>query len=173
MGRFAFRASPSPERSACSLPEVAFNEFDFEGTFSRTRDGAQLWLTLNDVSEPATFDGQVARSERSAPRSFSSCRLNASGGLCQESSSLRESLAVAFLSRSQNEALGGACPPNALKEGIPETAPDGGTVTPPGTETGRFDALRACGELEDVVVPGADCVCAPCRLVYAVTGVRK
>lgn len=169
MGRFDFVAQPSVV--ACSLSEVTPTELRFSVIYSRSADGTQYWTTLNGISETATFDGQYASSVRSADRIFPSCRLNAEGGLCSGQARLQESLRVAFLSSSQNAFLGGACPSNPLDTPLPN-APESG-VTPPGLTTGSFDALRACGRMEEVVIPGSDCVCGSCQLIYDVTGVRK
>lgn len=169
MGRFDFVAQPAAV--GCALSEVVPTELRFSATFSRASDGSQYWMTINGVSADATFDGQYAATTRSAPRVFPSCRLNADAGLCSEGASLRESLRIAFLSRGQDEALGSTCPTHPLGAPLPSSAD--GTVAPPGLKTGSFDALRACGEMQDLVVPGADCVCDACQVTYNVTGVRR
>lgn len=164
MGTFAFTAEPWV--LDCELADVAKDRFDFTGTFSRFRDGGEAFFTLNGVETPAEFDGQVVRTERAAARRFPECE-------CGDRTSLHEMLAVALLSKSQDEALEGSCPPDALDGGIPS---GGGIRRPASTERG-FDAVRACGLLVDTVIPETEANCSPvcqrCRLTYRVRGDRR
>jgi hypothetical protein len=163
IGTFSFTADIVS--NDCPFAEVPDSGFAFQGTFSRDRDAGTAYLTVNGVSRGATFDGQYVTSQAAAPRQFAACR-------CQ-STVLDETLKVALLSASQVAALPnqGQCPANPLDGGVP--IPDGG-ILPPGS-TGRvFDALRACGELTDVVVvPDAGCSCPGCRFVFRLQGIRQ
>ena len=164
MGTFSFTAEIAS--NDCPFAEVPDSGFAFQGTFSRDRDAGTAYLTVNGVSRGATFDGQYVTSEATAPRQFGACNCS--------STILDETLKVALLSASQVASLPnpGQCPANPLDGGVP--IPDGG-ILPPGS-TGRvFDALRACGELTDVVVPlpDAGCSCATCRFVSRLQGIRQ
>lgn len=166
MGTFAFEATP--KLIDCLIEEVPRDAgFSFQGTFSRRKGQSEAWLTLGGVSREATFDGQLVTSERSAPRLFPECN-------CGENTSLQETLHAALLSTSQDRELSNACPADPLDGGLP--TPDGGVLLPDSTPSG-FDAVRACGELVDVVVvePGAGCdpKCVGCRMVFSVEGVRR
>lgn len=174
MGSFAIVAEelPPPANPAdepfprCTLKEVpADGGFEFTARLSRNRDGGEAFLVIGGVPRDATFDGQVVTSGYRAPRRYEECA-------CVDTE-LQETLTVALLSTSQNAAVGNACPPNPLDGGVPEPLPDGGILRPDTTPRG-FDAVRACGELVDVVQPsGTDCQCAPCWMRYQVRGVRR
>ena len=183
MGNFEFTVRPL--EISCPFDEadagvVGFT--GFTGRFSRNHDGSAAWLTLGVISRPATFDGQVIDSTVSAVRRFTSPR-QPDGGLvplsdggiclCGQKTQLVETLRVALLSTSQFAAAQGSCPPNPLDGGVP--APDGGVLAPGTTDAG-FDALAACGELTDLMVPGDDAQCpecAGCRMRYQVDGIRR
>jgi hypothetical protein len=149
------------------MTELPSSSFPFEVILTRNPDTNETFLTLGGVTRPATFDGQFVESTFFARREFANCCVGADG---QNLGQLEERLRVALLSRSQSDALGGRCPPNPLDGGVP--GPDAG-VTPPGSIGTGFDALRACGELVDVVRPGDCGRCSACTLRYPVTGVRR
>ncbi len=169
LGTWAFTAVP--EAISCALADVPDAGFQFSGTYTRNRDGGQVFLTLNGVSRNANFDGQVVSSELTAARSFAECMP------C--TTEVQETLRVSILSRSQSEAAGNICPERPLDGGTP--APnDAGTITAPGPTNNGFDAVRACGELVDQVIAkppagGAACnpKCGGCSLRYRITGERK
>lgn len=166
LGTYRFDAEPL--ELDCLVDGVAGDGFSFDGTFSRDTVTNEAWYRLNNVVREASFDGQVARATYAAPRSFASqC-----DGCTTE---LRESIAVAILSKSQNDAAGDGCPEGALDGGLPL----GGGVTPPGPVASGYDALRACGELVDEIVAtpidGTSCSaeCGACRLRYRLKGARR
>ncbi|MHB8873813.1 MAG: hypothetical protein ACYC8T_09035 [Myxococcaceae bacterium] len=182
MGTFALHATPVADDcqradelldgSVPGVPDGGFvsiptEGFEFGATFSRQKDNSQAWLTVGGVWGEAVFDGQVVTSTRSAYRSFPECR-------CGDGVQVVETMRVALVSRSQSGALDGGCPANPLDGGMPAPDEDAGIVTPQSTVQG-FDAIRACGELEDRLVPDADagCTCIPCTLTYKVEGDRK
>ncbi len=171
MGSYAFHAEWIPTDPACVLRDVSSSPIDFTGSFSRFRDGGGVFLTLNDVPRDAGFDGQIVTSTHSAPRTFSLADGGTCGG-CQMR--LYESLTVALLSKSQSAALGDKCPPNPLDGGIP--GPDAGVSLPGSTSTG-FDAVRACGILQEHIVGTGscdpDCNSPSCQLDYVLTGARQ
>jgi hypothetical protein len=166
MGSFEFQATLTTvgeNDAGCPYAELPQNGFAFVGGYSE--DEGKVWLTLGGAVREAEFDGQVASSTHSAPRQFPECEC--------ATVTMSETLKVALLSRSQHLAAGSACPPNPLDGGVPAPDPDAG-VTPPGrTDRGLFDAVRACGELIDEIVPGDGCVCAGCTVRYSVEGRRK
>ena len=166
MGLYQFRAEPLARD--CSLADIPSYGFDFPGTFSRFRDGGGVFLSLNGIARDAGFDGQIARSTHSAPRTFTL----PDGGQCSpRDTQMVETLTVALLSSSQSQAVGDRCPGNPLDGGIP--GEDAGVQRPGSTPTG-FDSVRACGELlEQIVATGdADPLCT-CQLRYRLTGDRK
>ncbi|MFN0063873.1 MAG: hypothetical protein ACKVPX_15310 [Myxococcaceae bacterium] len=179
MGTFAFSAGVSLGaplgEAACTapgppeepFPELPKEPFSFSGTFSRDdpSNPAAAFFSLGGFDQNATFDGQVIRAITSAPRQFAQCE-------CPEVT-VEETLVVALLSRSQRDALESpVCPPNALTGGVP--APDGAAITPPQTTSNGFDAVLACGELIDRVLPNPEtCACAPCAVRYPVSGDRR
>jgi hypothetical protein len=179
MGVFAFTAhvtllpdgSLDPAWQDCLAQSPPINEiptadFTFEGTFSRDRGSGAAWLTLNGVPRPAAFDGQYVTSSSTADRQFKAYGDGGQVGPGQ----VTETLRVALLSRSQSQALGGACPPDALSGGLPQ----GHGVTPPGSTPTGFDALLACGVLVDGVAPeDGGGTGAGCTLRYPLTGIRR
>ncbi len=165
MGRFKLQASLFS--SDCQLSDVPDGGFAFDAELSRNRGTSQAWLVIGGIARDAGFDGQVATSTHSAPRRFEECG-------CGDQTLIQETLTVALLSSSQDRALGGACPPSPLDGGVPRPDPDGGIFAPASLEQGGFDAIRACGELVDEVVPaeGASCSCPRCTMVFRVEGTR-
>jgi hypothetical protein len=164
-GLGSYRFDAEPLELDCLIDGISDEGFSFDGTFSRDSVTNEAWFHLNGVVREASFDGQVARATYAAPRSFASqC-----DGCATE---LRETIAVAILSKSQNDAAGDACPDGAL---------DGGLLpgSPPGPVASGYDALRACGELLDEVVAtpidGQGCAaeCGACRLRYRLKGARR
>lgn len=166
MGTYQFHAEPTS--LACGLPDIPNNGFDFTGTFSRFRDGGAVFLTLNEIARDAGFDGQVAYSAHSAPRTFA---LPDAGSCAPCQMRVIETIQVALLSKSQSSAVGDKCPPNPLDGGVPGA--DGGVQLPGSTATG-FDSVRACGALSEEITGTGTCdpLCA-CLLTYRLTGERK
>lgn len=159
---------PAPQ---CELVEVTGADFEFNATLTRESTSERAWITLNTYSREGTFDGQVLRTQAEASRVFVAC------GKC--STRVVETLDVAVLSRSQNEALMGACPENALDGGVPAPNPDAG-ILPPGKTAQGYDAVRLCGELTTVVVAlgqvdGGACErgCGGCTVRYQLRGERR
>jgi len=166
MGAYAFNAELL--EAACEIPEVSGPDFSFQASFSRDSATGAAWFSLNRVLRDAAFDGQVLSTTYEAPRSF--------GEVCGGcTTTLQESVWVAILSQSQNEAAGDGCPEAALDGGIPA----GPGITPPGSVSTGFDAVRACGELLDVVsataLEGQECDvrCGRCALRYRLAGARR
>ena len=160
----AFHLTANPVSDNCPFTEVPDGGFTFDGTFSRYRNpGTQAFFTINTVVRDAGFDGQILTSELSATRQFQACNCTAT--------TVDETLRVALLSSSQDNALNHACPTNPLDGGVPGARPDAGIMLPSSMPAG-FDAVRACGELLDVVVvpPDAGCTCSGCQLQYQVQG---
>lgn len=165
LGTFAFTAVREPlAEDSCAFDE-AQDSFSFEGTFSRELESGQAYFTVNGSARVGTFDGQIAEATARAERRFEACAC--------ATTVVEETLRVALLSSSQDAVLLGQCPAAALDGGVPvEEGVDGGVGPPRMTATG-FDAVRACGELLDILVPGADCACDPCRMLYRVEGLRR
>jgi hypothetical protein len=164
MGTFRFQAQ-AWSSDCVGISDLPDGGFPFGGTFSRTQGQSQAWFTLGERSQEATFDGQLFSSTRTAARSFLDCE-------CDEQVQLVETLSVALVSRSQNRVLEGGCPERPLDGGMPGADPDAGVFLPSSTEKG-FDAVRACGELVDQLVPGPGCRCVGCTLRYTVQGDRE
>jgi hypothetical protein len=150
-----------PLELGCALKEVPTGNLQFRAIFSRVRDGQGAWLTLNRIARPAEFDGQVVRSQMAAARRFEACE-------CAERTDVVETMTFALLSPAQAQALGGACPEDALDGGVPTDADAG--LLPPGALPDGLDAERACGVMVDRVVPGEGCLCEGCELRYRLTG---
>lgn len=166
MGQYAFRAEPVD--LTCGLPDLPSNAFEFTGTFSRFRDGGGTFLTLNELSRDAGFDGQVAWSEHSAPRTFA---LPDAGSCAPCQMRVVETITVAMLSKSQSSAVGDRCPANPLDGGVP--GPDAGVSLPGSTATG-FDSVRVCGDLSEHITGTGTCdALCECTLKYRLTGDRK
>ena len=154
----------------CELVDLSAGDFTFNATLTRQSTSDRAWMTLNGYSRPGTFDGQVLATTASANRVFAACS--------ECSTRVEETIAVAVLSRSQNEALSGQCPENATTGGVP-VDPDAGIVTP--AQTGQsYDAVRLCGELTTVVVAvgridggACDVGCGGCTVRYQLRGDRR
>jgi hypothetical protein len=166
IGTFSFTATPVS--IGCLFQAVPDSGFTFEATLSHEVDSSKAYLRVGNVERAAGFDGQIFVSEHTAPRTFQEC--NCRGG---STTVIDETLRVAVLSRSQDEALKAACPDNVLDGGIPAPSPDSG-ILPPGPRGGSFDAVAACGDLLDVVVvPDGGCDCSGCSMLFSVRGQRK
>ncbi len=169
LGVYAMNANEG-ELGACELSEVNTNDFGFEATLTRESTSSRAWVTLVGYSREGTFDGQYFSSTGEANRIFAAC------SECK--TRLVETLTVAMLSRSQSDAVGGQCPPNALDGGVP--LPNDAGVTGPQETAQGFDAVRLCGELTTVVVAdglpdGGPCEakCSGCPVRYQLRGERR
>jgi hypothetical protein len=170
-----FELSAEPVSSSCSYAEVPAGSLPFTLQVRRALDGGAVTVTLNGLTRPASFDGQVLRTAFEAPRVFADCACSAEqrdAGCACSGVTLTETLEVALASLSQDQALGGNCPANALDGGMPAPNEDAGIFLPTTTVRG-FDAVRACGELVDDIQPAEGCFCAACSMRYAVRGVRR
>lgn len=168
IGTFDFTAgtsvAPTSELPACGFAELPQESFRFSGTFSQNPSGP-IFFTLGGFDRDASFDGQVMTTTAQAPRQFGACE-------CTDVT-VEETIRVALLSRSQRNALSSpTCPANPFSGGVP--APNGDSITPPGpTDTG-YDAVLACGELVDRVIPDpARCACGECEVRYPISGDRR
>jgi hypothetical protein len=139
------------------LPPVRYT---FTTHFSGSSPGAVDWMTVGDNTRQASFDGQYIESLHDSTRQFTNC-----GGA---TAAIVEPFKVALLSLSQNTALGGECPENPLD---PASFPPDASRPGP-LPTGGFDALKACGELTDNVIPEPGAPCPPCSITFHLTGVR-
>src|SRR5712692_10453644 len=163
IGSFTFSATLAS--NDCPFAAIPDAGFQFDGILSHDPSSSQAYMRVGNVERDAGFDGQYFVSLQSAPRQFAEC-----GPDCDKTK-IDETVQVAVLSRTQDEALGRSCPDNPMDGGVP--APDGG-VTLPGPNPGGFDAVRVCGELVDVVVPdGGTCLCAGCTMVFQLQGTPK
>lgn len=160
---------PSSEGS-CELAEITGADFAYEAVFTRDSASSLAWVTLNGYSREGTWDGQVLRSEARASRVFAACES------C--TTKVVETMTVSLLSRSQNDALSGVCPPDALDGGVP--GPNDAGVLAPGQRATGFDAVRVCGVLETVVVAegdedggACDPKCGGCTVRYQLRGERR
>ena len=176
MGNWSFNAS-APVAEACELSEVTgpadggIQPFAFNGVVTRESTSMRAWLTLAGYSREGTFDGQFFATEASASRVFGLC------GECQ--TRLVETIEVAVLSRSQSDALVGAC----VFEGDGGVrVPLGGGAVPPSQTPMGFDAVRMCGRLTTRVendgptMPDAGACparCAGCRVQFELRGERR
>ena len=162
IGSFHFGATLTA--SSCAFAEQPDGGlFFYDATFSYDPDGG-AFMTVADVDRDGGFDGQIFESWASANRLFNECD-------CGENVTVNEHVEVALLSKTQGDAVGGRCPANPLDGGVP--APnDAGILAPSNTPNG-YDAVLACGEQVDDVVPGADCKCGPCSYRYQLEGTRK
>lgn len=176
MGTYAFVAQqPVADVPACALldPEAGGSSdgFGFEAVLSRDKEAGEAWYTLRETSHPASFDGQVFRVTSVAVRRFPSCvPVDAPERAECADVQVEETIEVALLSRSQNDALDGRCPEGAPETGIP--VPDGVTLTAPDTTPTGFDAVRVCGRMVDRIIPAEGC-CAPCSVTHRIQGVRR
>jgi hypothetical protein len=167
MGTYSFHAVQTS--SMCGLRDISSDPFDFTATLSHFRDGGEAFITINNHShDGGVFDGQTFHATYDAPRSFVDCTS------CKETR-MFETITLTLLSKSQSDAVGGNCSIH------PPFDPDAGIVRP-GPSNASYDAVRACGTLEEVVhaspVPaddsdaGCKLVCEGCRLSYDVVGDR-
>ena len=154
----------------CELIEVTAGDFSFNATLTRQSTSERAWMTLNGYSREGTFDGQVLTTTAEADRVFAAC------SKC--TTRVVETITVAVLSRSQNEAVRSECPENAIDGGL-AVDPDAGTVAPGKTAQG-YDAVRLCGELTTEVVAlglvdGEACApeCSGCTVRYQLRGDRR
>lgn len=162
---------PNPDGGPCSLVEVTATDFSFDAILTRDSASEVAWITLNTYSREGTFDGQVLSSETSATRVFAAC------GEC--TTRLVETISVAVLSRSQNEATSAQCPADPLVDGGVPFNPDAGIVAPGQTSQG-YDAVRLCGELTTTVVAvglsdggACDRPCGGCTVRHHLRGDRR
>src|SRR5262249_444463 len=166
MGTFNFTATPV--FLSCTLTEVPSDGFTFEATFSRNKSpGTEAFITSFGSSRAATFDGQFVASELVAPRTFTN-RMVSCGSINVDRTNLG-----ALLSASQAALLTSTCPSTDVlfDGGIP--GPDAGAALPSSQSSG-FDAVHACGTLDDVTLPDAGNLCGgQCVLSYTVDGKRK
>lgn len=163
IGNFTFTATPVS--NDCPFISVPDGGFTFDAILSHDPSSTKAGMLVANVERDAGFDGQYFVSLQSASRQFSDCGPNC------DKTRIDETIRIALLSRTQDEALSHNCPPNPLDGGVP--APDGGVVLP-GPIPGGFDAVRACGEMVDAVVPdGGACTCAACTMVFQLEGVPK
>lgn len=183
MGFFEFNAellppavddAGQPEFKACDFSEFS-DTFSFSARFARFSDAGEAIITIGGYHRDAGFDGQVLSGSNSADRPRARVfKPRSADCLCQ--AQVTETLTVALLSSSQNNALGDACPDRPLDGGVPSPTADGGIRLPDTTPSG-FDAVRACGELTDFVEvpsPPEGCPCgAPCSVRYSVKGARR
>jgi hypothetical protein len=163
-----------PTFNECNLDEVP-SEFSFRATLSRQPGTTQAWITLGPHTNEATFDGQSIESHAAAARMLDECT-------CAGSEvRIEERIAMALISKSQRDALGSSeCPPNPLDGGVPGA--DGGVILPDDTPDG-FDALLACGELQNTLTSTPPCLCTlpdagqfllgRCRTGYRLDGRRR
>ena len=158
------------EAPTCQLEEVTAADFDFTAVLTRDSASSSAWVTLNGYTREGTFDGQVLTSTAEASRVFVAC--------AKCSTRVVETISVAVLSRSQNDALGGQCPEDALDGGVVAN-PDAGIIGPGSTSQG-YDAVRLCGELTTLVVAdglsdggACDPKCGGCTVHYQLRGERR
>lgn len=180
MGQYAmtaFGGAPGLEDGGLGRPpecvellEVTGADFAFDAVLTRESTSERAWLTLNGYSREGTFDGQVLTSSDEANRVFEAC------SKC--TTRVVETISVAVLSVSQNEALRGSCPENAIDGGVVAN-PDAG-LFPPGQTSQGYDAVRVCGELKMEVVSlglvdGGACEaqCGGCVVRYQLRGDRR
>lgn len=152
------------------LTEVTGADFAFDAVLTRESTSDRAFVTLNGYSRDGTFDGQVLVSTAEANRVFEACSDCAT--------KVVETISVAVLSISQDQAAGGICPENPLDGGV-GAFPDAG-VFAPGQNAQGYDAVRVCGELTTEVVAlgladGGACKaeCSRCIVRYQLRGDRR
>jgi hypothetical protein len=175
IGTFSFTASPVSPDAGCPFQAFPNGGFSFDATLSHEVGSTRAFLIIGNLEHDAGYDGQIFVSEYSSSgRSFDECNCRGNTSI-----TIDETLRVAILSRSQDQALGSTCPDNILDGGIPGPTPDGG-ILPPGPRGGSYDAVAACGTLLDVVTipdvvgcscPG--CPCPGCSTLFNLRGQRK
>ena len=159
LGTFTINATTLTD--SCGFSEVPDGGFTFSTILSRKKDTGQSYLTLSGYARDAGFDGQTLTSFNAAARTFSACN-------CSNQTTVEEIIEIVLLSRSQNAALQGQCPPLSLlfDGGIP--APDASRgILAPSLQSYGFDAIHACGRLTDKVLPDSPCQCSACALTYS------
>ncbi|HME92294.1 MAG TPA: hypothetical protein VKE49_12775 [Myxococcaceae bacterium] len=170
IGKFTFKATKQVF-DQCNFVGTNFGDagvdggplFTFEAILSHDTMSEKAVMLLGSVQRDGGFDGQYFVSQQAALRQFAEC------GLSCDKTTVDETIRLALFSRTQKDAVGGSCPPNPLDGGVP--SPDGG-VLPPHAIPGGFDAVLACGEMEDTVIPdGGSCGCVPCTTLFQVEGV--
>jgi hypothetical protein len=169
LGTFRFDATLDRSRTTCTgqtgepvqLGDAGV--LRFTGTFSSKGDGGTGFLTVQDFSRNAEYEGQRVVSRHRVAATFQDC------GTGCEGSQIDETLDTLLLSSSQDELIGRNCS-GLVDGGVPE---DGG-AQPPGPTPNGYDVQRACGTLTDEFIPGTtNCTCTKaCRAVYTVEGVR-
>ncbi len=169
IGTYAMSASGATR--ACELDEVTGADFSFEAVLTRDSASDRAWVTLGTWPGEGTFDGQTLTRVREAGRIFTACS--------ECTTTVVETIAVAVLSRSQADALGGQCPEAPLDGGVPVPSGDAGVTGPQQTSRG-FDAVRLCGELTTRVVAAGlsdggacDAKCDGCTVRYQLRGDRR
>lgn len=160
----------TPVERVCELAELKGEAFGFDVVLSRDPDTNGAWVTLNNYTRTATFDGQYFSAVGEAPRVFTGCEA------CR--TQLVEAMDFAVLSRSQFAAAGGVCPAAPLDGGVP--MPDDAGVTAPGRNADGYDGVRLCGELSTTVrslglEDGGACEarCDGCVVRYQLQGSRR
>lgn len=176
MGLYSMNAVPQVLADGgvgCDIADTAIARggFDFDATLSRNAKTTDAFITMSGVHREGTWDGQYLLSVASAQRVFQACR--------DCTTRVEETMQFALLSRSQNDAVGQACPEHPLDGGVPAPDADAG-ITPPGLTELGFDGIRVCGEIRTRVlavalVDGGACpdVCSQCAVQYRLTGVRR
>jgi hypothetical protein len=163
IGTFTFSASPvANDCPFQAVPPADPNaSFSFDGILSRDPQSTKAFFRVGDVERDAGFDGQVFDSEATAPRHFIECSC--------DPVTTDETMRVALLSSSQDDAVGHVCPPNPLDGGVPV----GGGTSPPCPTADACNVVRACGDLVDVIRPGSGCQCLGCSVSFQVEGRMK
>lgn len=165
IGTYALNAIPAgPGFTDCTMAGLADAGFTFSTTLRLEPDGGKAWMVVGTVARDATFDGATFASTAAGTQQFAACN-------CAQVQ-VDETVTLALLSRSQADAVGVGCPANALDGGVPAPDADAG-ITAPGPTQNGYDAVRACGELVDVLTPAATCSCAPCTVRYRLQGERQ
>lgn len=164
IGNFALVALPDgPGFTDCQLSGLADAGFTFSATLRWEPTDGGAWMVVGPATRDATWDGATFSSTASGTQQFADCQ-------CAQVQ-VEETVTLALLSRSQATAAGIGCPPNALDGGVPAPDADAG-ISAPGPTARGFDAVRACGELVDVLRPAATCACAACTVRYRLQGER-
>ena len=171
-GLFDFSASvaaAAPEAN-CGPDMSDADSFTFEGRFRLENNLSDGYFVYRSTHRAAWFDGQtmvsVHEAEHTPVEGCEACALR-----------VIETLEVALLSETQDEAAGGQCPCGASGGGIPSA--DGQNIFSPRPVPGGFDAVRACGTLQvrveatPLAQQGCPQACQKEALVYYVEGVRR
>jgi len=169
-GLFDFSASTALKEN-CKPHMADGDSFTFEGRFRLESNLVDGHFVYRSAHRKLQFDGQTMRSVYEAEHSLvEGCEACAWRVV--------ETLEVALLSETQNEALGGQCPCNASSENIP--VDEASNIFPPRPVPGGFDAVRACGSLvARVELPTEQGCLEKCRqenektVHYYVEGIRR